>query len=89
MFGNKTIDAWTVFAIFVNGRYPDHNSGNPAAFYLGQDVGGIGMMNQWKDDIAKLRTSKRYMRKLCNGGLHSEGAYIRMNNNAATYYIVE
>ncbi|EQC2572934.1 BPSL0067 family protein [Salmonella enterica] len=35
MFGNKTIDAWTVFAIFVNGRYPDHNSGNPAAFYLG------------------------------------------------------
>lgn len=47
------------------------------------------MMNQWKDDIAKLRTSKRYIRKLCNGGLHSEGAYIMMNNNAATYFIVE
>ncbi|HHY6310876.1 BPSL0067 family protein [Salmonella enterica] len=35
MFGNKIIDAWTIFATFVNGRYPDHNSGNSAAFYLG------------------------------------------------------
>lgn len=34
-----------VVAIFVNGRYPDHGSGNDAAFYLGQDAGGIEVMD--------------------------------------------
>lgn len=46
-------------------------------------------MDQWKDDIAKPRVSKRYIRKLRNGGIRSDGTYIRMSNNAEAYFIVE
>ncbi|EAB4030227.1 BPSL0067 family protein, partial [Salmonella enterica subsp. enterica serovar Kentucky] len=89
VFGNKNIEVGTVIATFVNGRYPNHNSGNHAAFFLGQDAGGIWVMDQWKDDIAKPRVSKRYIRKLHNGSVRSDGTYIRMSNNAEAYFIVE
>ncbi|MEX8991988.1 BPSL0067 family protein [Salmonella enterica] len=33
--------------------------------------------------------SKRYIRKLHNGSVRSDGTYIRMSNNAEAYFIVE
>lgn len=89
VLGNSAIEVGTAIATFVNGRYPNHSSGNHAAFYLGQDAGGIWVMDQWKDDVAKPRVSKRYIRKWRNGSVRSDGSYIRMSNNAEAYFIIE
>lgn len=88
VLGNNTIVVGTVIATFVNGRYPNHGSGNHAAFYLGQDAGGIWVMDQWKDDVWKPKVSKRYIKKLPRGGVRSDGTYFRMSNNAEAYFIV-
>lgn len=42
VFGNKNIEVGTVIATFVNGRYPNHNSGNHAAFFWGKMLAGYG-----------------------------------------------
>jgi hypothetical protein len=89
VLGNTIIAVGTVIATFVNGRYPNYSHGNHAAFYLGQDAGGIWVMDQWKNDITKPRVSKRYIKKLRNGGIRSDGTYIRMSDNAEAYSVVE
>lgn len=55
--GNKSLSPGTAIATFVNGRYPNRPHGNHAAFYLGQDAGGIYVVDQgvaggWRPYIA-------------------------------------
>ena len=46
--GNKLIKKGTAIATFVDGKYPNKPTGNHAAFYLSDGIGGIYVMDQWK-----------------------------------------
>lgn len=54
--GDISIIKGTAIATFVNGKYPNLSSGNHAAFYISQDVGGIWIMDQWADDGKKKKS---------------------------------
>jgi hypothetical protein len=44
-----TVTRGTAIATFVNGRYPQEgNSGKHAAIYLGQNVEGLQVLDQWR-----------------------------------------
>jgi hypothetical protein len=86
VLGNLSLPKGTAIATFVNGRYPDHSTGNHAAFYLSQDVGGIWMMDQWFNDATKPKVCKRYVRKR---GKLPNGDYLDPSNNAEAYSVIE
>jgi hypothetical protein len=56
--GDFTILPGTPIATFVNGRYPQTGStGKHAAIYLGQNVDGIQVLDQWRSQgVVKQRT---------------------------------
>lgn len=84
--GNMAITKGTAIATFVNGKYPNLGHGNHAAFYLGQDAGGIWVMDQWKDMVKKPKVSKRYLR---SKGKWKDGSFADPSNNADAYSIIE
>lgn len=76
----------TAIATFVDGVYPNHASGNHAAFYLRQDSGGIWVIDQWKNDQTKPSISKRYIRYK---GMSANGNYVNPSNNADAYSVID
>lgn len=83
--GNLNLASGTVIATFVDGRYPNHGQGNHAAFYVGQDVNGIWVVDQWKSET-KHKISRRH---LSFQGKSKSGAYKNPSNNADAFSVVE
>jgi hypothetical protein len=83
--GNKSIKKGTAIATFINGKYPNRSSGNHAALYLGEGLGGIYIMDQWKSK-KEGKVSSRFIRSL---GKDKRGRFIRPSNNADAYSIIE
>jgi hypothetical protein len=46
--GDAPLPRGTAIATFVDGKYPNHQHGNHAAIYIGQDEQGIQVYDQWK-----------------------------------------
>jgi len=77
--GNMDITKGTAIATFdANGKYPNHASGNHAAIYVGQDVNGIWVYDQW---VLQGHVAKRQIRFKGTPGMQS--------NDGDDYYIVE
>ena len=57
VMGDVAITKGTAIATFVNGKYPNKNSGNHAAFYISQDAAGIWMMDQWGPSSFSVETN--------------------------------
>jgi hypothetical protein len=45
--GDPPLPKGTAIATFVNGKYPNHQHGNHAAIYIGQNNEGIQVYDQW------------------------------------------
>ena len=86
VIGDISIIKGTAIATFVNGKYPNKNSGNHAAFYISQDATGIWMMDQWSDDVFKPKISPHHIKRK---GKYANGGYIDPSNNADAYSIIE
>jgi len=84
--GNQTIRKGTAIATFENGRYPNRPTGNHAAFYIRQDVGGIWVMDQWQGDPLKPRVSSRHIKFK---GQHSNGSFVTPSNNGDAFSVIE
>lgn len=84
--GEVAIAKGAAIATFVDGKYSNNSHGNHAALYIGQDSGGIWMMDQWKGDPKKPKVSKRYVR---SKGKNADGAYIDPSNNADAFSVIE
>lgn len=74
----------TAIATFVNGRYPNNETGQHAAFFLKHAGAAIWVMDQWKNDKNKPRVSKRL---IYPGGPVSANS--RLSNNASAFYVIE
>lgn len=85
VMGNKSIKKGTTIATFVGDKYLSHSSGNHAAFYLSEGIGGIYIMDQWKNKEGG-KVSSRFIKSL---GKDKKGRFIRPSNNADAYSIVE
>lgn len=86
VLGDLTLAKGTAIATFVDGKYPNQGSGNHAAFYISQTLGGIWVMDQWASDTSKPKVSKRFLRKK---GKNAAGAYIDPSNNAEAYSVID
>ena len=75
--GNNYIKEGTAIATFINGVYPSLPSGNHAAIYIRQDLGGIYVWDQW----VRHPVQKRYIR-------FKESDFDRVNNGNA-YSVIE
>lgn len=84
--GNSNLIPGVAIATFINGVYPNQNSGNHAAFYLSQDREGIWMMDQWTDDIRKPFIRKR---KIKFHEFHPPGKVISPSNIGDAYSVIE
>lgn len=73
----------TAIATFVNGKYPNHGTGNHAAFYVGQDAAGIIVVDQWS---ASGTIRKRRLPFL---GKDKNGNFITPSNNGDAFSVVE
>lgn len=87
--GAKVIDTadlkrGTAIATFVDGKYPHHQTGQHAAFFLARAGAGFYVMDQWKGDAKKPRVSKRY---IAPGA--STGVYSSLSNKAEAFYVIE
>lgn len=85
VLGNNSLKKGTAIATFVNGKYPNKNSGNHAAFYMGQTSGGIIIMDQWNNKKNNHITS----RKIPSKGKTKNGAYVRPSDNADAFFVIE
>ncbi|WP_338846680.1 BPSL0067 family protein [Massilia sp. W12] len=85
VMGSSGLAKGTAIATFVAGRYPNHSSGNHAAFLLSVESNGIWVMDQWKDDASKPKVSKRFLRKK---GKDKNGKFIDPSNNADAYSVI-
>lgn len=81
--GATNIEKGTAIATFVGGKYPNHASGNHAAFYIKQDTTGVWVIDQWS-------TSKT-IRKRCLRfkGTKSDGSFIDAVNNGDAFSVIE
>jgi|APAra7269096768_1048522.scaffolds.fasta_scaffold26288_1 hypothetical protein len=86
VLGDVSVLKGTAIATFVDGKYKSNAHGNHAAFYIGQDAGGIWVMDQWKGDLKKPKVSKRYIQPK---GKLKNGNYIDPSNNAQAFSIIE
>jgi hypothetical protein len=86
VLGDMTIAKGTAIATFVNGKYENLPTGNHAAFYVSQDIGGLWIMDQWANDTVKPKVSKRYVQKR---GKLAGGGYVNPSNNAEAYSVIE
>jgi hypothetical protein len=81
VFGNRMLLPGTAIATFVNGRYPNRPTGNHAAFYIGQQSGGIYVLDQWKG-ADKPKISIRFLdtKRL---------DYKSLSDNPYAFYVIE
>lgn len=70
------IQKGTCIATFVDGKYPNHASGNHAAIYIGQDASGIQVIDQWHGQSSHRRTIRFEGRQ---GG----------SNDGDAFYVIE
>jgi hypothetical protein len=72
----------TAVATFVDGQYPDNESGQHAAFFLSYAGKAIWVMDQWKNDNRKPKVSSRVISpKPPSGG--------RLSNSSEAFYVIE
>lgn len=81
--GNLHLMTGTAIATFIDGKYPNHGSGNHAAFYVGQDAAGILVVDQW------LTSGTIKKRRLPFLGQDKQGRFINPNNNGDAFSVVE
>jgi len=81
--GNLLVAKGTAIATFVNGKYPNKDHGNHAAFYVSQDVNGIWVVDQFKK---AQKVSKRYIR---SKGKSADGKFLDPSNNADAFSVIE
>lgn len=86
VMGNMTVRKGTAIATFANGKYANGTHGNHAALYIGQNAGGIWVMDQWKGDPKKPNVSKRY---LLSKGKWKNGSFVDPSNNADAFSVIE
>lgn len=81
--GNFLLAKGTAIATFINGKYPNHGSGNHAAFYISQDAIGIWVIDQWS-------TSKTIQnRRLTFKGKDKAGNFVNPSNNGDAFSVIE
>ena len=73
----------TAIATFVNGKYPNNNTGQHAAFYLSQDAAGIWVIDQW---LASRTVQKRQLRFR---GKKKDGGFADPSNNGDAFSVIE
>jgi hypothetical protein len=83
--GQLLLTRGTAIATFVDGVYRNHAQGNHAAFYLGQDQGGIRVMDQWRG-TGKPRVSQHYLRFK---GVAKDGSWLDASNNGDAFSVIE
>jgi len=83
--GNKDkISPGTAIATFVNGAYPNLQSGNHAALYVDQDELGITVIEQW---IGLAKIHKRHI--IFRGEPRkSDGFYPNASNNGDAFSVI-
>jgi hypothetical protein len=83
--GHLLLPKGTAIATFEDGVYKNHAHGNHAAFYLGQDPGGIRVMDQWRG-ADKPRVSTHYLRFK---GVATDGSWLDASNNGDAFSVIE
>jgi len=81
--GNLLLRKGTVIATFVAGRYPNHGTGNHAAFYITQDAAGIVVVDQWRSSGTIRKRTLPFL------GKESSGNFINPSNNGDAFSVVE
>jgi hypothetical protein len=81
--GNLLLAKGTAIATFVDGKYPNHASGNHAAFYISQDAVGIWVVDQWS---ASKTIQKR---RLTFKGQDKNGKFLSPSNNGDAFSVIE
>lgn len=84
VIGNRLLRKGTAIATFINGRYPNRSHGNHAALYLRQGIGGIHVMDQWKNKKDQ-QISSRFIPSL---GKDKQGNYISPSDNADAFFVI-
>lgn len=82
--GNSVLTKGTAIATFVDGIYPNHGSGNHAAFYVSQDaIKTCWVVNQWS-------TSRTIQyRRLAFKGKSKDGSFISPSNDGDAFLVIE
>jgi len=78
----KNLMPGTAIATFWQGRYPQHPSGQHAAFFLSYAGKAIWVMDQWKNDERKPTVSSR----LIHPRPPRAGS---LSNSSDAYYVIE
>lgn len=89
---NPKMRLGTAIATFVNGRYPDHKTGQHAAFFLRHGAKGTGfwVMDQWKDK--KGRPSRPVMARFIDSRhirQNANGTWWNASDNADAFSVIE
>lgn len=83
VLGNTRIRTGTAIATFINGKYPNQNHGNHAAFFLRHGNGGFWVIDQYK----RVGTIvKRFIRAR---GKKADGNYWYPSDNALAFSVIE
>lgn len=83
--GRLTLAKGTAIATFEDGAYGSRPHGNHAALYLGQDQGGIWVMDQWKS-ATKIKVSRHY---LPFKGTGKDGGWKDASNNGDAFSVID
>lgn len=89
---NPNVRMGTAIATFVNGRYPNNDTGQHAAFFLRHDAPGKGfwVMDQWKDRPAKPpRPVTAHLLHSRGVKQNSDGSWWYASNNADAFSVIE
>ena len=81
--GQPLLKTGTAIATFVAGRYPNHGTGNHAAFFLRQDATGVWVIDQWS------KSGKIQKRLLSFKGKDRNGRYVNPSNNGDAFSVIE
>ena len=84
--GDLLLAKGTAIATFEDGVYKSRPHGNHAALYLGQDQGGIWVMDQWANDPRKVTVSRHYLRFQ---GTTKDGQWKNTSDNGDAYSVIE
>lgn len=83
--GRLLLAKGTAIATFEDGVYKSRPHGNHAALYLGQDQGGIWVMDQYASPD-KPKVSRHY---LPFRGAGQDGRWVDTSNNGDAYSVIE
>lgn len=81
--GNLLLKTGTAIATFVDGKYPNHGSGNHAALYIRQDADGIIVVDQWSSS----GTIRK--RRLSFLGKDKDGNFVNPSNNGEAFSVIK